>query len=105
MERSAFSRCQSLTHVTIPQGVETLERGVFYGCAKLTDVTLSETVTEVDKGAFLECYNLVRIHVAPGNENYREIDGCSAGGRSAAGLLPQRVDKSYSSQNGHGNRL
>ena len=48
----AFSCCEDLTRVSIPDGVTQIETGAFACCTGLTDVTLPASVTKIEAGAF-----------------------------------------------------
>ncbi|MDE7468479.1 MAG: leucine-rich repeat domain-containing protein, partial [Muribaculaceae bacterium] len=48
----AFKGCTGLTNVNIPDGVTTIEKSTFEGCENLVEVNLPETVTEIGANAF-----------------------------------------------------
>ena len=69
---SAFNDLDSLTDVTIGEGVTvigktprdngtTAEKGAFAGCDNLKNVTLPSTVTDIGDGTFEDCKNLTNI--------------------------------------------
>lgn len=66
----AFSNCLSLTEIYIPAGVETLEYGLF----RINDFDGSFSSSNTN-AMFCNCPSLARIEVAPGNPNYKSIDG------------------------------
>ncbi len=49
----AFYECNSITGVTIPDGVTTIEVSAFYGCYQLAAITIPDSVTSID-GAVLD---------------------------------------------------
>ena len=55
---SAFSSCESLTFVIIPNSVTTIEYGAFAGCSGLTSVTIPNSVTTIGEMAFYGCSSL-----------------------------------------------
>ena len=55
----AFSGCKSLTSVTIPSSVKTME-GAFTNCTALTSITIPNSVENID-GAFSKCTQLTTI--------------------------------------------
>ena len=51
----AFSRCSSLTSMTIPDSVTTIGSYAFYRCSSLTSVTIPDSVTSIGDSAFYGC--------------------------------------------------
>ncbi len=62
----AFGDCWSLTSITIPNSVTSIDGGAFYGCSALTSITISDSVTSIGAGAFDYCDNL----------QYNKYDNC-----------------------------
>jgi hypothetical protein len=83
----AFSNCDSLTTITIPDSVTSIDYEAFYDCSKLTTVnfganskltsigeeafyacsgltsiTIPASVTSISKNAFSNCYKLIEIY-------------------------------------------
>ena len=54
----AFHICTSLTSINIPNNVTTVEEGVFNGCKSLTCIYIPDSVTTIDSGAFGNCNNI-----------------------------------------------
>ncbi len=71
---AAFSDCASLTEIKLPQGVREIGSNAFAGCSALTTITLPASL-ETLRAAFDGCLALAEIAVAPGNKNYRSVDG------------------------------
>lgn len=60
----AFSKCSSMTKVTLPSTLTTMESGAFYGCTSLTDVNLKDTaLTSIGVEAFYSCMALRSIDI------------------------------------------
>lgn len=59
----AFSRCDGLTSITIPAGVERIGYGAFDSCTNLTSIDIPEGVISIEAGAFWGCSNLENIHM------------------------------------------
>lgn len=64
----AFAECNSLSSVTVPDGVTSIEgkegaysMGAFYGCMSLTSVKLPDTLTNIGPNAFYGCVFLQKI--------------------------------------------
>lgn len=58
----AFSGCSSLTTITIPNTVDSIEVLAFSGCTSLTEITIPNSVVFIGNGAFHDCPNLTTIH-------------------------------------------
>ena len=56
--RSAFSGCNELTNITIPNGVTSIGDRALDGCSKLTSVTIPDSVTSIGLFAFEGCNSL-----------------------------------------------
>ena len=63
---SAFTRCTSLTQITIPESVITIGDNAFSYCKKLSDITLSNSMTTIENGTFYYCEALTNV-VIPKN--------------------------------------
>ncbi len=58
---SAFYSCESLTSITIPEGVTSIGEGAFYSCESLTSINLPEGVTRIEGFTFAYCESLTSI--------------------------------------------
>jgi len=59
----AFSECDNLTSVTIPNSVKSIEKGAFAGCASLTSITIPASVTSIGVYAFQYCPALTSVTI------------------------------------------
>ena len=75
IEGYAFSYCTGLTSVTIGNSVTTIGKNAFYNCNGLTSVTIPSSVTTIGENAFLYCNGLTEINVNDNNKEYSSIDG------------------------------
>ena len=76
----AFSNCKGLSSIIIPESVTSIGTSAFYGCHGLKSVKLPNNLTIIDKQVFCECYNLSYI-VIPANLTYigmNAFDGCKS---------------------------
>ena len=68
----AFSGCNQLTSVTIPNGVTSIGERAFQGCSKLTSVTISDSVMSIGDYAFganvysTRCSSLTSVTIGNG---------------------------------------
>ncbi len=61
--KKAFADCSSLTSVTIPNSVTKIGQRAFYGCSSLTEVTIPNSVTIIELCAFYECSSLTSVTI------------------------------------------
>ena len=55
----AFSNCNEITKITVPDTVKTISHSAFYNCTKLKDIVLPDSLTYIEHNAFnyTEFYN------------------------------------------------
>lgn len=70
----AFSGCESMTSIVIPDSVITIGRNAFGSCSSLKRIVIPSSVEEIKYGAFSECNMLERILVSADNMHYASID-------------------------------
>ena len=56
-----FSECSSLSNVTIPNGIFSLELGAFSNCSSLNSITIPDTVVNITNNVFHSCTNLKNV--------------------------------------------
>ena len=75
IEDSAFSYCESLTNVVIPDGVTHLGESAFFRCPNLSSVTLPDSLSSIGANPFEYCTQLSQITVSPDHPALATIDG------------------------------
>ena len=63
IEKSAFSYCEGLEKIILPEGLEVIGEMAFLDCASLEDIYIPESVTSVGQFAFSGCTRLKAIVV------------------------------------------
>ena len=64
----AFSFCDNLERVKIPEGVEVIGDGAFYGCKNLKEITFPSSLKKISTEAFESCRKLKKIEIPEGVE-------------------------------------
>lgn len=82
----AFCNCDSLTGVTIPDGVTSIGEGAFAFCESLARIAFPNSVTFIDASPFVGCSQLQTIQVSPDHPVFATIDG----------VLFEKLKKSWS---------
>ena len=75
----AFGRCDGLTTVIIPEGIEHIGSSAFCDCSGLTGITIPYGVTSIGDWAFLRCTSLTfaRIPASVTNVGYSAFSICN----------------------------
>ena len=68
IDGSAFSGCTGLTSVKIPDSVTSIRDLTFGGCTNLTSVTIPDSITSIGGYAFSGCKNLKNVSIPDGVE-------------------------------------
>ena len=86
----AFSECDSLTSITIPNSVTTIGSGAFKHCESLTSITIPDSLTSIGEETFLDCESLTSITIPDGVTSIGEwaFAGCES---LTSITIPKRV--------------
>lgn len=87
----AFSSCNGLTNITIPESVMSIGDYAFEGCTDLMSITISDSVMKIGKGAFFNCTALTSITIPNHIENIGDEAFRSTGLTDIT--IPDRVTK------------
>lgn len=77
INESAFNGC-SLTSITIPDSVTSIDNYAFSGCNGLTSINIPNSVISIGTLAFGDCSSLASITVENDNAIYDSRDNCNA---------------------------
>ena len=69
----AFSDCDNLTSITIPNSVTSIGERAFYSCDNLASITIPNSVTSIGENAFSWCNNLTSIAYNGTKEQWNSI--------------------------------
>ena len=61
--KSAFEDCNTITDVTIPNGVTTIEECAFWVCENLKSVSMPNSLTSIGAAAFNWCSNITSLKI------------------------------------------
>ena len=62
----AFLKCENLKEISIPEGLRLIGKSTFYGCKNLTKINIPASVKFIDNSAFYLCENLTEINIPDG---------------------------------------
>lgn len=66
IEADAFSGCNELRYIILPDNIQEVSTYAFSGCSNLRQVKLSDNLHEISPYAFLDCKSLQKIHIPKG---------------------------------------
>jgi hypothetical protein len=75
---AAFTDCDSLKSIVIPNSVISIEDNAFNACVSLKSIVIPESVTSIGETVFWGCDSLTSIIVAEGNTMYDSRNQCNA---------------------------
>ena len=83
LDRLCFSGCSSLTSITIPSSVTSLGSECFRGCNSLTSITIPSSVTSLGGDCFRDCRSLTSITIPSsvtslGTECFRDCNSLTS---------------------------
>jgi len=89
--KEAFSLCENLKKIVLPDGVVSIGERAFYGCKALEEIKIPGTLKEITLGVFQNCFNLKQIEIENGVELIGE-DAFHSGSYENV-ILPDSVKK------------
>ncbi len=80
IERYAFEGCSGMQTINIPDGITSIGTCAFYCCSSLTAICLPTSVSYIDNNAFGYCSSLASINIPDGITaiNLGTFQGCDA---------------------------
>lgn len=69
---SAFAYCSSLTNISIPNSVTAIGSFAFEGCTKLESITLPSSLLTISEFLFYDCSQLTTIHIPDSVSSIRQ---------------------------------
>ena len=75
IDSEAFSYCSNLATINFPAGLTTIGRNAFFYCNSITTVTLPSSLTTLGESAFSRCSGLMSISVSPSNPVFVTVGG------------------------------
>lgn len=83
ISKQCFEKCESLTEIVIPEGVEVIEDGAFFQCKQLSDITFPSTLKSIEGNAFNS--TAARELRFPEQVTDLRIDAAAFGGMTTSG--------------------
>ena len=59
----AFNGCYSLSSITMPSSIQSLDTYSFYNCYSLSSITIPKGILSISDRAFYNCYSLINIAI------------------------------------------
>ena len=80
IDYGAFFGCTSLADIVIPNGVQNINSQAFYNCSGLTNIVIPDSVTSIGDDVFSGCSSLTSIIIPDGvtSIGYGVFSGCSS---------------------------
>ena len=63
LEHNAFSFCQNLVEVELPETITSIGYAAFLECRNLKRINLPNSVTEIEEQAFVNCFSLQELNI------------------------------------------
>lgn len=76
----AFGYCTALKHISLPDGLQTIEGMAFYGCSALEELAMPNTVVSAGVSAFNQCSSLASVNFSSSLVSIGDLcfGGCSS---------------------------
>lgn len=93
----SFMYCDSLSVLSLCNGLKKIDEGAFDGCKKIPEVVIPHTVTEISTDAFAYCENLRNVTIGSGVETVGERAFYGANVRNIVAYPPKLLEIPYMS--------
>lgn len=80
IQRNAFDHCSALTSIALPASLKTIEKYAFQHCGALSQLSLPSGLTMIEEGAFSGCQSLTSIELPEDLTTLGKyaFDGCTS---------------------------
>lgn len=75
IEDQAFSHCYAMKSITLPQSLTRISDYAFEYCEDMTSFTIPKGVTQIGNSVFYDCLSISAYEVEEGNTQYTSVDG------------------------------
>lgn len=73
ISESAFEGCESLSEISLPDTIKTIEKSAFKNCKSLKNLIIPESVESIEDDAFSGCTKLVLEFKSSGREQVKKL--------------------------------
>ncbi|MBR5763695.1 MAG: leucine-rich repeat domain-containing protein [Bacteroidaceae bacterium] len=63
---NAFRDCKALEHITLPRDLQSIEANLLFGCGNLKEIRIPKSVKNIGGGAFNSCKEITSVEIHEG---------------------------------------
>ena len=89
--KNAFFDCKSLTSITLPESVKSIEGYAFYRCESLTEITIPNSVKSLGYEVFENCFSLETISYNGTRDKWKKVKKDTLADKWISGILAKFV--------------